>query len=145
ASWLSQIQASISASEYEIKSPEPAGAAGSPAFPQAANRAQSFRTYFTDDGIQVVPRTRDASAWDWGLALVRSGRPNDLHAVDPASLSFRGTRGERVRDAIFEWYLNEPQGLEHGFTLAARPAHAGQDVFIDLALTGTLDPIFSTD
>ena len=62
--WWGQVQGDIQREEYALSWQEQPGAW------QAPNRAQGFRTTFTEDGIRVVPRTGEGSTWEWGLALV---------------------------------------------------------------------------
>ncbi len=56
--------------------------------------------------------------------------------------------GQRVElrrkvPAVVEWFENRPNGLEHGFTLAERPAGNtdGQSLRVRLAVEGDLQPV----
>src|SRR5262245_29058432 len=165
--WLSQVQEAIASSEYEISRQvlpvgrRSAGATGTSTEEtgwQAPNRAQNFQIHFTSAGLHVAPLeapgpshgngAAEAGSWEWGLALLRSGRPGALRAAASATLSPRANRGQRIRDGIVEWHLNEPRGLEHGFRLDAPPPgddEPSHEVFVELALSGTLDPVFASD
>ena len=56
-----------------------------------------------------------------------------------------GNRIEYRRGNLTEWYVNQPEGVEQGFTLAARPGHAepGEQLTISLEVTGGMRPAMS--
>jgi len=145
--WASRVEAEIAASEYAITwQAEPAGGW------QAPNRAHDLRVHFTGAGLRVVPRkasSDEVPAWEWELTLLRHGRAGHEIAASDGVLVPLGNRGERRWAGIVEWYVNEPRGLEHGFTLDSPPpsteGDAESDVRIDLSLAGTLDPAFASD
>lgn len=138
------VQQQIQTSEYEISWAGSTTLADLDAGWQAPNRAQGFRTYFLPTGIRVVPRTESAPSWEWGLALHRWGRGAAVETALPVEPRPRGNRVDYDRAGLVEWYLNSPDGLEQGFTLARRPEGEGA-LHLELALTGTLDPVLSTD
>jgi hypothetical protein len=166
--WLSRVQHDIAASEYHVTWQEATYLADVDSAWHAPNRAQGFRTYFTETGIRVVPRTRSEPGWEWGLGLLGVGRGERLWDVDAPRQNPVEGRIEYDRGDVVEWYVNGPDGLEQGFTLWRRPedghteatlttpprgpreapvetARREQLAFVELALTGTLDPVFSTD
>jgi len=137
------------ASEYEIAWQSARGESDAEGSWGAPNRAQNLRTRFTETGILVVPRKVEQAAWEWGYGL-----PESLRAAQAAPLFLHGNRAERNRGGIVESYLNDPRVLEQGFTLPAPPSSTGAEdtgrrdgeVFIiDMSLSGTLDPSFSSD
>jgi hypothetical protein len=130
AEWWSKVTAGISAQEYEV-SPSDLG-------PQAPNRRQDLRTYFRDEGIEVVPRVEGSSAWTWGWQTRAWGRPGDLTQIVSCPPVTDATRIEYPRESIVEWYKNGPEGIEQGFTLESRPSGSGP-LLITGALTGTLE------
>jgi hypothetical protein len=143
--WLGAVQQDIARLEYRITSGDPGARS---AIYQAPNRAQNFRTHFTPDGIRVVPRAGHravAPAWEWGLALAAWGREGDLtQAATPAELHTNANRVEYRRDGLTEWYVNDPRGLEQGFTILRKPA--GNDsapVRVDLSVTGSVTAVLS--
>jgi hypothetical protein len=166
--WLSEAQKQISAREYEVtwEGDTPEGL--SPAW-QAPNRAHGFRTFFTDAGIRVVPRTEDAPSWQWELTLVGYGRGREVWPVPKATPAPAAARVEYHRGDLREWYENTPAGLEQGFELQSPPAEAALRgrlepkpgrtaaprrgprarheslLHLDLALTGTLMPLVAED
>jgi hypothetical protein len=60
-------------------------------------------------------------------------------AASAAPQKTAGSRLEYQRGAgLTEWYINGPDGMEHGFTVAARPGHLrdGDEVVIEMGLEG---------
>ena len=170
--WQVRALEEIVAREYEVTWQAEVPLAGLRGAWQAPNRAHNLRTYFTESGIHVVPREEREASWEWGLELLRFGRPGQETAVradqEPSaqeqSLLPRGrsaarrNRLDRDWGSISEWYVNDARGLEQGFTLFSPPPRAARaegsakrapqkagEVHIDMLLTGTLDPSFSTD
>ena len=78
-------------------------------------------TYFTPDGIRVIPRVGDPLSWEWGLTLVGYGYAGDMQPVAAAELVVADNRLAYHRGDVTEWYVNDERGLEQGFTLAAAP------------------------
>jgi len=96
----------------------------------APNRAQGFRTYFTQEGIRVVPRESTSISWRWGLSLVGYGNGEKTWDVPIANLGASGHRMAYHRGALEEFYVNTPEGLEQGFILPAPPAGSGAGGFL---------------
>lgn len=145
--WWSAVSRSIAATEYAVTRQAGAAAVDGADGWQAPNRANGFRSLFATSGVTVVPRGGDESGWEWGIALVGVGRAGaDVVAAAPAQLEVDGNRVEYRRGAIVEWYVNDPKGLEQGFTIAARPA-AGErgPLVLALALRGDTVPSFAAD
>ncbi len=158
--WLSEIRRNIAASEYEISHPENW---------QAPNRAHGFRTFFDERGIRVVSREEPEPTWEWRLSWVAYGRGGASWPVDAAVLDAKGAHIDYHRGSLREWYDNSPRGLKQGFFLAAPPEEVGRRtgmkaeragtvspgrarkvdpdrlVHVDLALGGSLRPLFSED
>jgi len=91
---------------------------------QAPNRAQGFRTRFRDDGIELVERDSSAQSL-LRLSLVQWGRADHLQSADLGVLVANEVRVERRSNTLTEWYINTPEGLEHGFDLAQAPPGRG--------------------
>jgi hypothetical protein len=92
----------------------------------APNRRQGLRTRFADSGVRVTPREHEAQspAWEWRTrAFGRDGAMQPLAHTTPTAerTSVRYAHGE----TFVEWYENRPEGLEQGFTIAARPEGQG--------------------
>ena len=143
--WLSEVEGRIARAEYEITWQTATVPENLAASWHAPNRAQGFRTYFTEAGIRVVPRTAEGSSWEWSPRLTGWGRPGAVQVVGAARLRPKGNRIDYDRGRLVEWYVNRAQGLEQGFTLAEPPAEGAQEVWIELALGGTLRPVVSAD
>ena len=126
--WSRRVGRDIAASEYHLTWQPEAQAFSAP------NREQGLRATFGPTGLRVTPR-EDAS-WEWGLSLV---------GWDEAAPSASGPRVEYDRGRIVEWYVNEPQGIEQGFTLLAPAVEDADEVHLDLALSGTLSPVIAED
>lgn len=100
----------------------------------ARNPRQAWSLEFGRDALTVRP---DSGAFAWGLELRAIGRAGSLFAVDGSSSVLSASEGRVERDfgtGLTEWYVNDARGLEHGFTLAARPNGAA-----DAALTLTIE------
>jgi hypothetical protein len=167
--WLSTVQERIAEEEYQVTWQDSTYLPDVDAAWHAPNRAHGFRSYFTGDGMRVIPRTESEPSWEWGLALVGYGRGENVWPVAKASLRPSGNRIDYDRGGIIEFYVNDPGGVEQGFKLWAPPeqqdAAAATTVtppggplsarlndgerynvaFVEIALTGTLQPAFSTD
>jgi hypothetical protein len=113
--WQTRVLAEIAAEECEITFQT--GPDGQRGGWEAPNRAHNLRTWFAEDGIRVEPRNGGGVSWEWGLSLLRYGRPGQTTPVEGARLSFV----ENLRGALDEWYVNDPRGLEQGSTLFSRP------------------------
>ena len=147
--WWGQVQKNIRAREYNLRWQERTLQPDLKAAWQAPNRAQNLRTYFTPEGVRVIPRTEATPSWEWGLVLERYGYQNNLHPVPVAELVAEGNRIEYRRGSLTEWYVNDPRGLEQGFTLAVppEPAQAAEieTVVVQLAVRGNVTPVLSAD
>ncbi|HSN77822.1 MAG TPA: integrin alpha, partial [Anaerolineae bacterium] len=143
ADWWTAVQEDIRQSEYEITWQEQTALADLAAGYQAPNRAQNLRTYFTPEGIRVIPRDFDGETppWEWGLTLTGYGYENGAQPVDGAVLTASGSRIDLARGALTEWYVNQERGLKHGFTLVSPPAGslgAGTTIVLEMAQSGDL-------
>jgi hypothetical protein len=127
AQWLATVEAGIARAEYAISGTEP----------QAPNRAHDLRIYFEANGVRVVPRVATSQSWSWQLSLAGYGRESALRAPGRARRAAHGNRMEYRRGDLIEWYVNDEQGLEQGFTLARAPVGSGPLAF-DVTVAGTL-------
>ena len=119
--WWALARRNIQQSEYHVTWQEQTYLADVPAAYQAPNRAHNLRTYFTPEGIRVIPRRGDPAAWQWGLTLAGYGYEGDISSPAADELVTNGNRIEYRRGALCEWYVNAPRGLEQGFTLGVSP------------------------
>ena len=154
AGWLDSARHDLEQREYELSwQASPVVDEVEPSW-HAPNRSQGFRTYFTSEGIRVVPRTPSTLSWRWGLSLVGYGRGETTWEVPQATLSPSGHRMDYRRGSLDERYENTPAGLEQIFSLPAPPWDGGRGeepsdsrvwIHLDLALWGDLSPRVSAD
>jgi hypothetical protein len=149
--WWTSVQAEVGRREYFVTWSDETGLPGLPGRYQAPNRSQGFRTLFGERGILLVPRSEAEPGWEWGLSLagIRRGQLTG-RAAPTAPIPFEN-QVSYSRGDIEEWYVNDPKGLEQGFTIR-RPLLPGDSdsgdaspFALELALSGTLHPIFATD
>ncbi|MFQ5420921.1 MAG: hypothetical protein ACE5EY_11245, partial [Anaerolineae bacterium] len=118
--WWQTVQADIQASEYHINWQDNSAQPEETAAYQAPNRANNFRTTFTQDGIRLRPRTK-ALDWNWGLTLVGYGYDGNLQPIPPAEQETDANKVTYRRQNLTEWYVNDERGLEQGFVLHSPP------------------------
>jgi len=147
--WWAAVQKDIVAAEYRVTWQDSTGLADLPAAWQAPNRAHGFQTYFTEEGIRVVPQGDEEPAWQWGLDLVGFGWRGTVQPVAVAAPRADGNRVEYSRPHLTEWYVNDRRGLEQGFTVPVAPnlldGGAETELVIELALRGGLSAYLSED
>ena len=106
---------------------------------QATNTRHQMRTAFTPQGVRVVPTSPGTSHWHWGMTLRGYGYEGAITNVQTAQPIADGQRVEYRRGNLVEWYVNDPQGLEQGFTLKERPTHdAGNPLRLELTVDSSL-------
>ncbi len=128
---LSQAQSHIAAREYWASETQDGL--------QAPNRRHGLRSYFEPAGLRVHDRTAAGSPRLFGLQLAGLGRGEDLSPVAAGEVTHAAGRVEIRRPGLVEWFENSAEGLEQGFTLAARPqapAPTLEPVVLELAVTG---------
>jgi hypothetical protein len=90
---------------------------------------------FTAAGVEV-----GSGAAHWRMVLRGYGYGDAMTIARVAVPHATSNRVEYRRDALTEWYVNGPMGLEQGFTINERPGKAnGQPLTIALALSGNLN------
>jgi hypothetical protein len=121
--WQSIVIENLRQAEYKYS------ATGDDAW-SAPNRAHDVRSFVSADGLRVVPRRPVILPWQVELRLAGFGRGDAL----------TGT-GAPV------WYVNEPEGIEQGFTIPAPPAQGmdGQPVVIEMRVSGEVVVDLSSD
>jgi hypothetical protein len=136
--WLEAARKAIDAGEYRFTAQK--GGAWS-----APNRANDLRARIAGQGIEVVSRT-EASSFKLDLHLERFGRDGALQIVSPGETAARGDKIEIRRTGwpITEWYANDDQGIEQGWTIARPPAGdpaPGRSLVFELAPGPSLRPL----
>jgi hypothetical protein len=100
----------------------------------APNRAQGLRLAFTKDGLAV--EEREGGAPLVALGVTAFGRLGDQRKLGGAAARALGeSRVERHWDGLVEWFLNQPEGVEHGWTVNEKVAGAGPLV-LSVAVSG---------
>ncbi len=136
--WWTRVQRSIELEEYGI-----VGEGVDEAPFRAPNPAHRFEAVFDTGGMRLKPT--EEPSWEWRLALAGWGRPGSLEAGSVADVHAEQDRVEFDRGPLTEWFVNTPQGLEHGFFVPVRPRAEGDQLVFDLTITGGLWPMFSDD
>ncbi len=115
---------------------------------QARNPGQQWTTKFDGRGFLAEPKD---GGWQWGLELKSYGFGENQHAIGgtPAVQAEDQRLSYQWDAAMQEWFVNDQRGLEHGFTIAARPSETlnPQPSTLNFLLTarGTLHPRVSAD
>ena len=139
-SWQRTVLANIQRVEYEF-SPSGDGSWSAP------NRTHDLRSFVSTDGLRVIARRPVEPAWEVRLSLVGFGRAG---AIIPAEApdgppSATGNRAELQRSALTEWFVNEPSGLEHGYTVPSRPPGGEGSLILQLGVAGNIVADLSPD
>lgn len=158
----SSLQQQIAAARYEISWRERPATDGLAAGYQTFNAAQNYHAFFTPNGMRVASLENGRSRWEWGMTLLGYGYGKRLLDVGQGQVSAEGNRVEIARavvsgqssvvssgnqsairnpqSAIVEWYVNRPEGLEQGFTIASPPGQKmkGERLSVRLATTGDM-------
>ena len=104
---------------------------------QGQNLAQGFNAWIGSDGIRVRPRGDGEPAWELALALAGVGRGQELQRVEAAGTNAQGRRAELDRGSITEYFVNDEQGLKHGFTVTEGPGEKGTEPLVLELTLGT--------
>jgi hypothetical protein len=128
---------------YYIESSVP-GAPGDDEQFLSANPRQRVDYQFLSSGVKIRPGNAAHEDWVVGVSLTGYGFDDSIEKV--TFIDFEAVSSTRINyrhsDAIDEWYINSPFGLEHGFTLHAPPAKCSSDsnVVLELSLEEGLIP-----
>ena len=111
---------------------------------RARNEGQQSDLVFDGRGTEVRP---DDGGWSWGLELSSYGWGDcEQLAVEPREARLQGQRlAYEWDERLTEWYVNDPRGLEHGFTVHGRSASAVGSFTLALEIRGGLEPRVSGD
>lgn len=145
------LAAALTGARYGAKAAD-----GAKAKALAQNPAHGLRSTFTREGVRLEVRSGETThqvAWrldslGYGTAQIAvpagelkvSGQRVEITRGD--SLPIANRKSQIVNPQLVEWFNNTPGGLEHGFTLAERPAAnlRGEPLHLVLAVTGDLAP-----
>jgi hypothetical protein len=108
----------------------------------ANNPSQQMTAFFTPSGIHLRSQSAEKRQdWNVGMRLSCYGYGEDLTTVAAGELKVEGNRVEITRpNGLTEWYVNQAEGLEHGFKIAAPPdgRKSGEPLRLRLELEGNL-------
>ncbi|MBI3426641.1 MAG: putative Ig domain-containing protein, partial [Acidobacteria bacterium] len=115
------LNAALNATRYQVNQ---TGSAW-----RAENPAQRLRAQFTPTEVRMTETQSSKPQWQFGMRLSGYGYGDQLAPVSAGTLTSNGSRVEirktqisNSKSEITEWYVNDPAGLEQGFTLAAPPS-----------------------
>ncbi len=108
------------------------------------NPGHGLNARFTPEGM-ILSVKQSAQRYQSRWRTVGVGYGGQLRELPAGTLRVgsgeeAGNRVEIVREALVEWYVNRPEGLEQGWTLPAAPAgrEPGQPLRLELQLEGDL-------
>ena len=142
------LGAALQAARYAAERIDPDGLHSRGAEFFAANPDQKLRAWFGRDGIELASgralaketAAQGAQPWSVALRLRAAGREGSLEPVSASTSSVEGNRVELTdpATAITQWFENRKEGIEQGFTLAARPEGEAREVTLLLGVEGDL-------
>jgi hypothetical protein len=135
STWWSEVQQDLQEAEYNISEVNSAAASPRVLF-QAPNRAHNLRILFGEEGIRIGPRVSIDADWSWGLSLQGIATEEGMLPVANSERIISGNRIEYRRGTLTEWYINNPSGLEQGFTLTEEPDTEATDIALVLEMNG---------
>ena len=129
------LAAAVTAARYRVETDE-SGA-------RVMNDANGFQVSFAGNSWQLKA-TAQEKRWvsNWRLRSFGYGAEQTLAADGGWHSADNRVELRRDSQQITEWFVNSPQGVEHGFTLAARPGthKAGEALRLVMELKGDLTP-----
>lgn len=105
---------------------------------EAENPRNGYRATFDTDGTTELSGGKN-KRWQTSLRLLKFGRGTNLKTVETGKWEASENRTENKRDSIVEWFENKSSGLEHGFTIAAKPeagANGTQELRVAMKIGG---------
>ncbi|MCP4698646.1 MAG: hypothetical protein GY862_17610 [Gammaproteobacteria bacterium] len=133
AEWADIVE-SIRGAEYELSTDGKNYA--------ARNRVQQINAAFDAKGVRISSRNEENIPLKGESGHLASGNPRDLYLtltgygygedirpVPAAEAVADGNRMEYRRGNLVEWYVNNREGIEQGFTLQAPPPRALDNAF----------------
>ncbi len=136
--WWSLARKHLIESEYNVTLSDKTPIEGIDSAYQAPNRAYNFRTYFMSDRMVITPRTSMENGWKCVLKPNGYGRGAEALSSARGAPSVYDNRVEFSYGAgMTEWYFNDQNGLEQGFTIVERILGGIESSFwIETALGG---------
>jgi hypothetical protein len=141
------LRAAIDRTLYAVEEASPTVPGEGPVY-RARNRQQRLEATFKRGAFRVSGEGPEGSPWTWGLRLVGYGYGDDRQPMVQAELSSTANRIEYRRGPIVEWYVNEPRGIEQGFTITAPSEGVGASggpLTVEMEVLGDLTPRMRSD
>jgi hypothetical protein len=143
--WWRNVQKKIREQEYHVTYQKKTSLPEISEAYQAPNRSQNLRTYFTEKGIKVIPRTEKNPIWNVGLKLDGVAKGDNIISLpEDKTPEVTVSRIEYHRGVVTEWYENRPEGLEQGFTVHKKIGGKGTLALI-LGINGNVKAVLSQD
>ncbi len=133
ASMPSSLQDAYQQTIHQIK-PTPASGATTQSW-TASNPGSRLQIEFDGKGMQAKSTTSD---WLFRMELTGIGNEQGIKRVSRAKTSIKGSRLNYQRKKLVEWYINSPDGLEHGFTID-KPL-GKKELLLQFSLGGNVTP-----
>jgi hypothetical protein len=153
---FSSLEEAFSAARFAVEQVDPQSEHSRGASFFAANHQQQLRFWFGETGVEFasgLPASNSETPWRLKLEFsdVRRATARESEArqrtQNVGSLSRRERRIQQFENRveivddttlITEWFVNRADGLEHGFTLLARPEGDGTEIAVNLKTDGNL-------
>lgn len=88
----------------------------------ANNRRNGFSAKFGREAIEIIPKDSVSNqAWNFRLSVSSYGYGRDMKPVQAAEIAADKNRLEYRRGDLTEWYVNDENGMEQGFTIQKPP------------------------
>jgi len=141
--WIETARREIAAREYRF-SLQSDGGWGAP------NREQNLRARVGEAGITLSRRDPGAGApasLSLTISLEEFGRPTRMVPVGIPEAAASGERAWRrwPHMSLTEWYVNRPEGIEHGFTIEAAPGFTQGPLVLEMAYPSHLRAAVTED
>ncbi len=102
----------------------------------AYNPKMRYGIHYGKKGLKLLNRQ-----WQFGMQLYAYGTENALSPVGKNAPVVQNNRVEFDHGSVSEWYVNDPKGLEQGFTLNQPKGFDGKSpVILSLRYEGALTP-----
>ncbi len=106
----------------------------------AGNSTQGFSARFHRDEIEVFSRDGSENS-GFKLEPVAYGYPGAMRPMPNPKIGVDKNRIEYQRGDLAEWYINDPSGLEQGFTLTKPlPNRGGAPLRLEMRINSALTP-----
>ena len=97
---------------------------------------QQWNTTFTGNSFLVKPKEGN---WTWGLKLRSYGLADKLNPVPAPTRTSTFKNQIRQHNANLEqWFVNDTNGLEQGWTILSRPEGSANELIVELEPQGNL-------